>query len=194
MPKVSEAHKLARRDAIMDAAQRVFARNGYRGTSITDIINESGLSTGAIYSYFDGKDAIFHAVVDRVLQTRTRAIEPDADAEPRSPGALIRDIVRDMRGEAIMQVAPQIWAEAAAEPTISDTLAQVFTTLRSTLAVELTAWARTHPERAGDDPEAWAGRVAPALVSMVPGFILQRLLIPEFDDEAYFDSLLVALG
>lgn len=194
MPKVTEAHRIARRDAIMDAAQRVFARNGYRGTSISDIITESGLSTGAIYSYFDGKDAIFRAVVERVLTTRTLAITRDPNLPPRSPGEMLQDVIEGMRGEPVMQIGPQIWAEAAGEPAISEMLAQVFATLRETFRTELVSWAGAHPARTNGDPAGWAARVAPVLVSAVPGFILQRLVAPNFDDQAYFDGLVDALG
>lgn len=178
----------------MDAAQRVFARKGYRGTSITDIIKESGLSTGAIYGYFDGKDAIFRAVVERVLTARTQSISPVLGAGPRSPGELVRDMMRDMRGEPIMLIAPQIWAEAVVEPKVNELLTQVFATLSGTLARELVSWATAHPDRVAGDAEEWAARVAPVLGSLMPGFILQRLTITDFDDDAYFDGLVAALG
>ena len=49
MPKVSEQHREARRDQIVDAALRCFSRKGFQRTSMADIIAESGLSAGAIY-------------------------------------------------------------------------------------------------------------------------------------------------
>lgn len=61
MPRVSPAHEQAVRSRIVEAAIRVFAVKGYHGASMQDIVRESGLSTGAIYTYFAGKDALFLA-------------------------------------------------------------------------------------------------------------------------------------
>jgi|SRR5215210_472567 len=72
MPKVSEEHKLRRRDEILAAAQRVFARHGYEGATVRRLEEETGLSRGAIFSYFDDKGALFVAVVaessDRLVE------------------------------------------------------------------------------------------------------------------------------
>jgi AcrR family transcriptional regulator len=54
------------RDRLLDAATRVFARRGYGGTKILDIVREAGLSTGAIYGRFSSKEALLReAVVSR---------------------------------------------------------------------------------------------------------------------------------
>jgi AcrR family transcriptional regulator len=63
MPKVSNEHKQRRREEILAAAQRVFARQGYEGATVRRLEEETGLSRGAIFSYFENKDALFVAVV-----------------------------------------------------------------------------------------------------------------------------------
>ncbi len=65
MPKVSAAHEQKRREQILDAAMACFARQGYHATSVEDIVHESGLSVGAIYSYFGSKEDLFLAVASR---------------------------------------------------------------------------------------------------------------------------------
>src|SRR3989304_6177982 len=57
MPKVTEAHLEARRSQILDAAWTCFARKGYHQATMQDICQESGLSPGAIYRYFESKEA-----------------------------------------------------------------------------------------------------------------------------------------
>ena len=51
------------RDALLAAAVRVFAREGYAGTKIQDIVREAGLSTGAAYARFRNKDHLLREAV-----------------------------------------------------------------------------------------------------------------------------------
>lgn len=189
MPKVTEAHRAARRDEILDAAQRVFAHGGYRGSSMADVIKASGLSAGAIYSYFAGKEELFRAVVDRTFALRTTVLAADAPAEPRSPSAVLAAVISSMEHQPILTIAPQVWAEAAVEPEIREAVGAVFTQVGEMLRAELSAWAALHPERTGDDPKAWAARVAPVIASMIPGYITQRQMAPDFDHDAYLGAL-----
>jgi AcrR family transcriptional regulator len=53
------------RDQLLDAAARVFAREGYHGTKILDIVAEAGLSTGAVYGRFGSKNALLQEAVVR---------------------------------------------------------------------------------------------------------------------------------
>jgi AcrR family transcriptional regulator len=64
VPKISAAHEQQRRDQILKAAMACFARQGYRATSMDDVVRESGLSVGAIYSYFASKEELFLAICD----------------------------------------------------------------------------------------------------------------------------------
>jgi AcrR family transcriptional regulator len=64
VPKISAAHEQRRRAQILQAAMACFARQGYRATSMDDVVRESGLSVGAIYSYFASKEDLFLAICD----------------------------------------------------------------------------------------------------------------------------------
>ncbi len=61
---VSDEEKSQRREQILAAAKRVFARNGFQGTTIADVARAAGLSYGSIYWYFDSKEALFHALME----------------------------------------------------------------------------------------------------------------------------------
>ena len=65
MPKVSIEHKQRRREEILEGAQRTFARHGYEGATVARLEQETGLSRGAIFSYFENKEALFISVVGR---------------------------------------------------------------------------------------------------------------------------------
>ncbi len=55
-----------RQNTIMDSIASVFAESGYYGASIPDICSKAGISVGALYKYFDNKEAIFIAVLQRM--------------------------------------------------------------------------------------------------------------------------------
>jgi AcrR family transcriptional regulator len=60
---VSDNEKLHRRDEIMVAAKKVFARNGFHATTVADVAKEANLPFDAVYQYFDSRDALFHALI-----------------------------------------------------------------------------------------------------------------------------------
>jgi AcrR family transcriptional regulator len=61
MPRVTPAHEREVRERIVRAAIGVFDDKGYHRATIQDVVRASGLSVGAIYTYFGGKDALFLA-------------------------------------------------------------------------------------------------------------------------------------
>lgn len=53
------------KDKILDVALQLFIRNGYRGTSLNQIAEESGLTKGGVYHYFSSKDDLYYQAVRR---------------------------------------------------------------------------------------------------------------------------------
>ncbi len=71
-----------RRDAFLDAAEALIRAKGYDEMSIQDVLDAVGASRGAFYHYFDSKDALLQAVVDRMTDTVLAVVAPiasDAD-------------------------------------------------------------------------------------------------------------------
>ena len=65
------------RDVILDAAERLLGRFGYRKTTMDDLAGEAGIGKGTTYLHFPSKEAVFLATVDRIadrLHERLRAI------------------------------------------------------------------------------------------------------------------------
>ncbi|MDI7860430.1 TetR/AcrR family transcriptional regulator [Rhizobiaceae bacterium n13] len=62
----------AKREQILDGARRVFLRDGFDGASMNEITREAGVSKGTIYVYFDSKEDLFAALIDR---QRSRVVE-----------------------------------------------------------------------------------------------------------------------
>ena len=61
MPRITEERREARRQQILDAARACMLEQGLEAMSMEMIIARSGLSTGAVYRYFKGKDEIIEA-------------------------------------------------------------------------------------------------------------------------------------
>lgn len=67
-----------RREQIMDAALRVFAKKGFANASNKDIAREAGITPGLIYHYFESKEALFKAIhEDRSPQHRIIRATPE---------------------------------------------------------------------------------------------------------------------
>ena len=62
-PATSEQQKSQRRDEIIAAAKKVFARNGFHDTTIADIAKQAELAYGSVYWYFDSKDDLFRQLI-----------------------------------------------------------------------------------------------------------------------------------
>jgi AcrR family transcriptional regulator len=94
----------ATRDQLVEVATGLFAEHGYEGTSIEAVLSAAGVSRGALYHHFAGKEALFEAVVqavsDRVL---LRLMEEVKD---------ITDPVAALRASALA------WVGLAVDPVI----------------------------------------------------------------------------
>jgi AcrR family transcriptional regulator len=75
-----------RRDAFLDAAERLIRTRGYELMSVQDVLDEVGASKGAFYHYFASKEALLEAVVERMTDTAMAVVEPIA-ADPDLPAA-----------------------------------------------------------------------------------------------------------
>ncbi len=60
---------------VLDAASRAFSRRGYHATTMKDVATELGLTPGALYSYFDSKESLFDAVIERMRSHLLEAID-----------------------------------------------------------------------------------------------------------------------
>jgi AcrR family transcriptional regulator len=68
------ARQLVRRGELLDAARRVFERDGYHGATVSAIVALAGLSQGAFYLYFSDKKAIFSALHQEMATLLRRRI------------------------------------------------------------------------------------------------------------------------
>jgi AcrR family transcriptional regulator len=65
MPKLKPDIQRARREHILEAAELCFARSGFHRTTMQDICREASVSPGALYVYFDNKEALIAGICER---------------------------------------------------------------------------------------------------------------------------------
>lgn len=56
-----------RKNELVDAAEELFKKKGYSGTSIADIVNKVGVAHGLFYYYFDSKEDVIDAIVEKLV-------------------------------------------------------------------------------------------------------------------------------
>ena len=95
---------LATRAHLIDVATRLFAERGYEDTSIEAVLAAAGVSRGALYHHFDGKEELFFAVVESVdTRIMTELVAATADAADAFDA---------------LQAAALAWIDLAGDPVI----------------------------------------------------------------------------
>jgi TetR/AcrR family transcriptional regulator, fatty acid metabolism regulator protein len=74
-----------KREAILRAAIRVFAHNGYFNSKVADIAREAGIADGTVYLYFKSKEEILHSIFDRSVEEALSAAREQIEriSDPR---------------------------------------------------------------------------------------------------------------
>jgi TetR/AcrR family transcriptional regulator, transcriptional repressor of aconitase len=134
MPKVTAKHEQEVRDRIIRAAVDVFGSIGFRRATMHDVVKASGLSVGAIYTYFTGKDELFFACCDLIagrdfgeLQRRMPADSTPAQKLAVAISTFIDGIEATdgtQDGPSLEKYAVQAWAEVGQSAAIGETLAR----------------------------------------------------------------------
>lgn len=126
-PDVSEERKAQ----IHQAAMACFGRNGYHRTTMDDIAEESGLSKGALYWYFESKKDLFISLVEAYmgeLGVAWEAIAQDEDASAtdklRSSLALFRDQLEGM--VSFFGVMMEAWALTRHDEDVEVLVGQIY--------------------------------------------------------------------
>jgi AcrR family transcriptional regulator len=101
MPKkerrsVREESRAVYRQAIMEAAIRIFGRTGFSASKIADIATEAGVATGTLYNYFSSKEEIFLSILDDGRERLGAELELRTSIE--DPLTRMRELVRVMFG------------------------------------------------------------------------------------------------
>jgi len=187
MPKVTEQHRVARQDEIIEAALGVFRRKGFQATSMAEIIASSGLSAGAIYGYFSSKTEIVYAAATRIVPARVDELDAMARREPMPvPAVMIRTLLEGMVSNlGAPAILLQVWGEAATDPVLRELCSGIMTALQAAITRYLTRWQQSSHGLNEELAERIAHEQAPLYVAAVNGFIVQDSIAGNFDRERY---------
>jgi AcrR family transcriptional regulator len=193
MPKISEEKRQARQGQILDAATRCFARSGFHGTSMEDIVRESGLSPGAIYCYFGGKHDIVEAISAQ-RHARDQALLAELVSSPKLAEGLDRlaralvEVLENPKEKQRRKISIQFWAESLHDARIRK-VAERGIRQRDRLTAAL-----REAQQAGElPPELDVDAVSRVMLAILQGFFLQQAWEPGLNTEAYVATAVALL-
>ncbi|PZA08962.1 MULTISPECIES: TetR/AcrR family transcriptional regulator [unclassified Meiothermus] len=180
MPRVSEEHRIERKDQILQAAARCFAREGFHATSMAEVIAESGLSAGSVYRYYKSKDELIAAIVERYMSSRIADFmqinQSSADLAEAVASAIQSLSARiDDHGDPFSRMLPQILSEVVRNPRAREQAQRAYGALLDFFAEVVRRAQATGNMRADLDPVG----VSRVMLSLGQGFILLKMILQE---------------
>jgi AcrR family transcriptional regulator len=191
MPKMSTAHLEARRAEILDAAETCFIRRGLHQTTMHDICEESQLSPGAVYRYFDSKDDLIDAVAERRTQQEMQFIDEAKSQTSEAAEALTilgdrfwgQFLRPDFEHWARLDI--EIWPETLRNPRHQARVREQ----RAMLRQALTEVCRLAIEQGTMRLEANPVAMANLLMALYRGLQLHKAIDPTVDTDEIFSLL-----
>jgi AcrR family transcriptional regulator len=196
MARVSQEHLDARRRQILDGAALCFARNGFHATSMQDVLKEVGLSAGAVYRYFSGKEELIGAIVGEVLDEVGGVFESAAgQSPPPLPDEMLPGLVatlKDIRpgvvhnGEWIFpRLMLQVWTETLRNEDLAAIVHTGYARVRTAWVKVVEGYKEADLVAADADPDA----MARVMIALAQGFVAQTALFGEMSPEILRDGL-----
>ncbi|MDJ0942616.1 MAG: TetR/AcrR family transcriptional regulator [Kiloniellales bacterium] len=177
----------ARRDEILQAAAGCFVRRGFHQTGMQEICAAAGMSPGALYRYFDSKDAIIEAIAEAEREENAALLA--ALAESRDPVAGLQAVV-----EAVLlayadpdagRLAVEVLAEAARNPRVAEGFARNLAEMKAGVVAALEAG----QTEAVIDPGLATGPAAEVLIALMDGLCARSILDPAHDPQTLLPTL-----
>ena len=175
MPRMTSSE---RRDAIVEAALNVMVGKGMAATTVRDVAEQMGTSSGLIHHYFESMDDLLAAAFDRAAG---RDLDATRAAVARGGGPVERLAVffaTYVRAEQdwAFQLWLDAWAEAARRPAVRETSQRLNVAWQQLLSETIRAGVNADVMVCGD-PEAAAWRILSLLDGLALQAVAHRLLI-----------------
>ena len=186
-PKVPDGYFDARREQVLAAAARCFAREGFHGATMGEIAAEAELSAGALYRYFEDKADLIRALAEESGRRLREAIGTQLTAG-RSPVQALEKLAEAQlsqlaraAGRESAQLTVRLWAEALHTPELRRELAGAYRNVHSEIGDLLRDGQRDGAVARDLDPDA----TARAIIALLQDAGMQSLIDPEMDLDAY---------
>lgn len=176
------ARGIARREEILRIALEVFSRQGYRGTSLREIARLNGMSLPGLMHYFDSKEHLLTAILEKRDEVDSNALDSDADAVDGLVAVMRHN--RDVPGLVQLHLTLAAAAEDPEHPAHGHFIARL-AILRPQLVEAIRARIDEGSARADLDPE----RAARLLIAAADGIQIQWALDRSIDMAADVEEL-----
>jgi AcrR family transcriptional regulator len=198
VPRITEESRNERRAQILDAARACVLEHGLEAVSIEMIVAGSGLSTGAVYRYFKGKDQILGAAFTGASLDIGEAMASVFDGfESGSPPELLEALlgrfteyahsgVGAAKGVDRSPVAIHGWSHAQTDPELRATLQFVLEVFRQRSMPLVERWREDGTVAPDADPET----VTQLLLSVCLGYVVQHAAGSTVDVRSLAEGLL----
>jgi TetR/AcrR family transcriptional repressor of nem operon len=181
-------------DEVLDSAMRLFWRQGYKATSIHDLVDATGINRASMYARFGGKEALFAAALDHYVDriSRDRLAQLSAEGSARKAleryfNALIRFSIGEGRDLGCLLINTAVEA-AARNPDLDAKLLDVFDRVEKTFREVIRRGQANGEISRNHGPTA----LARFLMSTVHGLRVQARFKP--DEKHLRDTVRVALS
>lgn len=177
-----------RRQQILDAASECFRKSGFHGASMAEIAKSFGMSCGHIYNYFDSKEAIIRALVERDMEQtleRIASLKAEPDLFAGLMGRVDEGVQRRIDNSSLD-------TEIMAEASRNETVAKVVQCTDSTIRQELqTLLATIAPPGLSDEQLAIRTTL---LIALFDGLMIRAIRDPGLQPEALGHTLRKLIG
>jgi AcrR family transcriptional regulator len=167
-----------RRVAILDAAERCFARSGFHQASMHEICAEAGMSPGNLYRYFPSKDAIIAGIADRNRAEVAEIFDVVTRSDSFFDG--LAELARQhimRRSDDEIGLCTEVMAERRRNPAIAEIFREVEVDVKAVLVAMLARAAA----RAEISPKVDFNAAATVLMALADGLSWRRASDPAFD-------------
>jgi AcrR family transcriptional regulator len=180
----------ATRRALLDAARRIFARDGFEASRIEDIAEATGHTRGAFYAHFNSKEDLFFALFEQEAGDRFRDLRSVMERCPDTAARL-----RALRKFYVARVSDRQWVMLALEfklfalrhPKLRARLARTHRRIRESLKLEIIS--KLIPELMKERRELREVRRV-ALEAVLNGLVLEHAYDPETISQAQATAVL----
>jgi TetR/AcrR family transcriptional regulator, transcriptional repressor of aconitase len=193
VPRITDERREARREQVLEAARACLEEHGLEAVSMEMIIARSGLSTGAVYGYFKGKDQIINAVVTEGTAAMAEDLAPVlTNPEPPPLPEFVEQVLRAamdfgrQKGDIDrLLVSLHGWSHSQSDPELKAATRASYSGLRRLFMDVVKRWQAAGMIDTAADPEG----VGELLTSITLGFVAQRALAGSADVTAHVAAL-----